>query len=161
MACSGFFLTTSPPFKPQGFSGDFFSLLRRINSLNPHILIRKVHIIILEHAFTGWIYLSSTIRTLRYPGKYAGYPSYLRRTGKNDINNWKTILAKKIITQSLICIFILSAVVWLQNETEETAGKVITQIKLQLVEQHVSAGEIYQSLADAYDECVQYIKGAN
>jgi hypothetical protein len=49
--------------------------------------------------------------------------------------------------------------VWLQNKTEEIAEKVITQIKMQLVEQHISAGEIYQSLADAYDECVQYIQG--
>lgn len=103
--------------------------------------------------------MNSTLRTIHYPKKYAGYPLHFRRTGKNDTNNWKTILAKKVITQALICIFILFAVVWLQNKTEEIAEKVITQIKMQLVEQHISAGEIYQSLADAYDECVQYIQG--
>jgi hypothetical protein len=154
----GFFFIISPPLKPRVYSGKSF-LLCRINNINPHIFIKKAHIIILEHAFTGWIYLNSTLRTIHYPKKYAGYPLHLRRTGKNDTNNWKTILAKKVITQALICIFILFAVVWLQNKTEEIAEKVITQIKMQLVEQHISAGEIYQSLADAYDECVQYIQG--
>jgi hypothetical protein len=105
--------------------------------------------------------LSSTLRTIRYPRKYTGYPLYLRRTGKSNENNWKTILVKKIIIQSLVCIFILFAVVWLQNKTEEIAGELIAQIRLQLLEQHISAGEIYQSLADTYDECVQYIQGVN
>jgi len=105
--------------------------------------------------------LSSTLRTIRYPVKYTNYPPYIRRAGRNKDNNWKTILVKKIIIQSLVCIFILFAVVWLQNKTEEIAGKVIAQVRLQLLEQHISAGEIYQSLADTYNECVQYIQGVN
>lgn len=71
------------------------------------------------------------------------------------------MLIKKIIIQSLVCIFVILAVVWLENKTEGTAAKVITQIRLQLVEKHISVDEIYQSLADKYDECVQYIQGAN
>ena len=132
-----------------------------IDKANIHIFIKKDHIIILEHAFTGWINLSGTLRTIRYPRRYAGYPIYARHTGKSSINNWKLVLAKKIIIQSLICILIVFAVVWLQNKTEETADKIVTQMRLQLVEQHISAGEIYQSLADTYDECVQYIQGVN
>jgi len=105
--------------------------------------------------------LNSTIGTIRYRRKHSGYPLYLRQTNKKNTDNWKTILAKKIITQSLVCIFILFAVLWLQNKTEKSAREIIVQIKSQLVEKNISAGEIYRSFAGAYDECKQYIQGVN
>jgi len=111
--------------------------------------------------FAGWVFLNGAARKIQYRRKHAGYPLYIKRAYKNNTDNWKTILARKIITQSLVCIFILFAVLWLQNKTEEPAVEIISEIKAQLVERHISAGEIYRSIAGAYDECVQYIQGVN
>ncbi len=105
--------------------------------------------------------LNSTLKTARYQREIPNYPIYRKSAGRTNYNNGGAVLAKKMIIQSVICILIVFVIAWLQNNTEEISEKIISQIRFQLVEQHVSADEIYQTLEKTYDDCVQYIQGTN
>jgi len=142
---------------PKPYRLGFFFLGRQ-GGLPLHlfiILICKDHIIILEHAI-GMIKLSHAIRTSRYRRDIPHYSSYTR-VKRN--NNGSSVLAKKIIIQSLICIAIIFSVAFLQNRTEELPKNIISTVRLLLVERHMSTEDIYQTIADAYTECMDYIKG--
>lgn len=71
------------------------------------------------------------------------------------------MLAKKIIIQSLICIAIVFLVVLLQNSTGELPRSIISAIRTSVVEKHIPTEELYQTVADAYRECVDYIQGTD
>jgi hypothetical protein len=133
-----------PGFEIRGFS--FFI-----------ILSGKGHIIILEHA-VGMIKLADVLRTGRYGRSIPYYYSYTR-VKRN--NNGSSVLARKIIIQSLICILIVFSLAYLQNSTEKLPRDIVSAVRTLLIEKHVSTEDLYQTLADAYRECVDYIKGYN
>ncbi len=122
------------------------------------ILSENSHIIILEHA-VGMIELNHAIRTSRYRRSVPGYSSYTRvKKGSNG----GSVLARKIIIQSLICLAVVFSVVFLKSRTEdELPREIISSVRMFLVEKHVSTEELYRTVEDAYRECVDYIKGSD
>lgn len=102
--------------------------------------------------------MSHAIRSSRYQRRIPDYSSYTRIKKKN---NGGSVLAKKIIIQSLICIAIVFSVSYLQSRAEELPRNIVSTVRLFVVEKHISAEDIYQSVANAYEECVDYIQGAD
>lgn len=102
--------------------------------------------------------MNHAIRTGRYHRSIPYYSSYTRV--KRD-NNGSSVLARKIIIQSLICIAIIFSVIYLQNRTEELPQNIISKVRLLLVERHISTEYIYQTVEDAYRECMEYIQGTD
>ncbi|HEY8420787.1 MAG TPA: hypothetical protein VIL05_03485 [Thermoclostridium sp.] len=102
--------------------------------------------------------MSHAIRLSRYNRSIPYYSSYAR---VKKSNNGSSVLAKKIIIQSLICIALIFSIAYLQNSTEELPQKIVSTVRILLVEKHISTEEIYQTVADTYRECVEYIKGNN
>lgn len=112
--------------------------------------------------------MNHAIRKGRYSGQTSGYSAYTRtayRTSGNTSNgkfsNGKSVLAKKIILQSLAGIIIIFGIAWLQNSTEELPRNIISEIRLRVVERHIAPEDIYNFFTDAYNECVQYIRGSD
>ncbi len=103
----------------------------------------------------------SAIRTARYQRRLPDHSQYSRTSRNIKNNNGKSVLAKKIIVQSVASIMIIFFITWLQSKTEEYAQNIITHIRLQVVEHHIDPENIYESFADTYEECLQYIKGSN
>jgi len=102
------------------------------------------------------IELNHALRLSRYHRNIPYYSSYTR---VKKTNNGSSVLAKKIIIQSIICIAIIFSLVYLQNRTEELPREIISTVRLLLVEKHTSTESIYQTVENAYRECVEYIKG--
>lgn len=123
----------------------------------PIITDHNGHIIILEHA-SGMIRLNHAIRTSRY---YRNVPYYNTYTRIKKNNNGSSVLARKIIIQSLICLAIIFSVIYMQNSSEELHRNVIATVRILLVEKHTSPEDIYQKVAETYRECVEYIEGNN
>jgi len=105
--------------------------------------------------------LNHAIRTTRYKKRIPYYSSYTKPAGKTKNNNWQPVLAKKIIIQSLACILIIFFVSWLQNQAEEPAADIISQIRLQVVEKNITPEDIYDAIANTYEECYQYLQGGS
>lgn len=103
--------------------------------------------------------MNHAIKTTRYKKRNPYYSSYTKPVGRANNNNWQSVLAKKIIIQSLVCIFIIFLVSWLQSQTEESAVRIVSQIKLQVVEKNITPNIIYETLANKYEECAQYLQG--
>lgn len=102
--------------------------------------------------------MSQAIRTSRYQRRIPNYSSYTRVKGKSNGNS---IIAKKIIIQSLICMAIVFSVAYLQSRVEELPQNIVSKIRLIVVERNISNEDIYQTFANAYEECVDYIQGAD
>lgn len=71
------------------------------------------------------------------------------------------MLSKKIIIQSLICIAIVFSIAYLQSRTEEVPRNIVSYIRSFVVEKHISTEDIYQTVADTYKECIDYINGTD
>lgn len=105
--------------------------------------------------------MNHAIRTIRYGKRIQDYSAYSRAAGRTKKNNWQSVIARKIIIQSLICLLIIFSVSWLQGQTGELAADIISKIKLMVVERNITPQDIYESVAETYKECMQYIKGGN
>ncbi len=132
------------------------------------IFAGKAHIIILGTWAPGCVHVNHAVRRSRYSGHVSGYSAYTRTASRSSGNtktgkfgNGKSVLAKKIILQSLAGIIIIFGIAWLQNRTEELPRNIISEIRLRVVERHIAPEDIYQFFTDAYNECVQYIRGSD
>jgi len=105
--------------------------------------------------------LNQAIRTTRYNKYIPYYSSYTRPVERAKENNWQSVLSRRIIIQSLVCILIIFLVSWLQNQGGESATDIVSQIRIQVVEKNIEPGEIYDAIIDTYEECYQYLQGSN
>lgn len=103
--------------------------------------------------------MNHVIRTNRYKKRSPHYSAYTKPAGKTKNNNWQSVLAKKIIIQSFACIAIIFFISWLQGQTGESAVDIVSQIRLQVVEKNITPDVIYESIANTYEECSQYLQG--
>jgi hypothetical protein len=102
--------------------------------------------------------LSYMMKGIPYTRRIPSYSSYTRTVKKTRKSNGRSIFARKIMIQSYICIMIIILCIWFQNSTEKLLQSIISEIRFQVVEQHVSGEDICKSLTDTYDECVQYLQ---
>ena len=107
------------------------------------------------------VYLNHVIRTNRYKKRTPHYSAYTKPAGRTKNNNWQSVLAKKIILQSVVCIAIIFLITWLQGQTEEPLADITSQIRLRVIEKNIAPDDIYESIANTYEECTQYLQSVN
>jgi hypothetical protein len=105
--------------------------------------------------------LNHAIRTTRYKRRVPYYSAYTKPAGRTKNHNWQSVIAKKIIIQSLACILIIFFVSWLQNQEGESAENIVSQIRFQVVEKNTTTDDIFDAIANTYEECFQYLQGNN
>lgn len=89
------------------------------------------------------------------------YASYTRTSGKTGYSNGLSLLSRKVVIQAAICILVVILCVWFQNSTQELAQNIVSAIRTHVVERHITAEDILQTITDTYEESVQYLKGTD
>ncbi|HZK27270.1 MAG TPA: hypothetical protein VFD00_07020 [Thermoclostridium sp.] len=102
--------------------------------------------------------LNHAIKANQYSKSIPNYSSYTR---VQKSNNGSSVIAKKIIIQSIICIAVVICIVFLQNRTEKLPQNIISNLRTLVVERHTSVESIYINISDTYNECVDYIQGTH
>lgn len=102
--------------------------------------------------------MNQTIRTTRYR-QIPNYAQYKKTSWRAGTNNGSSVLARKIVVQSFICIVIVFLMIWLQGSDEELPREIISQVNLRVVERNITSDELFRYFTDTWEECVTYLQG--